>query len=62
MAHVSIFERLGRARSRLPEAYLVLVSNGDYLNRETLRELERAGVNRLMLDLYLPKAGSAYQP
>jgi len=55
MAHPSIFERLVRARARLPEAYLVLVSNGDYLNRETLSQLERAGVNRLMLDLYLPE-------
>src|ERR1700758_4633894 len=26
MAHASIFERLGRARARLPEAYLALVS------------------------------------
>lgn len=53
LAHSSIFERVGRARSRLPEAYLVLISNGDYLNRETLRQLESAGANRLMLDLYL---------
>ncbi|HWQ03075.1 MAG TPA: radical SAM protein, partial [Candidatus Nitrosotenuis sp.] len=54
MAHVSIFDRVARARKRLPGAYLVLVSNGDYLNRESLKKLEDAGANRLMLDLYLP--------
>lgn len=55
LAHASIFERVAQARSRLPNAYLVLTSNGDYLNRKSLRELEAAGADRLMLDLYLPE-------
>lgn len=55
LAHTSIFERVARARARLPKAYLVLVSNGDYLNRESLQQLEGAGADRLMLDLYLPE-------
>jgi hypothetical protein len=54
LADPSIFERLARARQRLPRAYLTLVSNGDYLNRESLGKLEAAGADRLMLDLYLP--------
>jgi hypothetical protein len=55
LAHPSIFERVALARSRLPKAYLILVSNGDYLNRESLQQLETAGADRLMLDLYLPE-------
>jgi hypothetical protein len=54
LAHASIFARVARARRQLPRAYLVLVSNGDYLNRESLQQLEAAGADRLMLDLYLP--------
>lgn len=55
LAHSSIFERVARARARLPKAYLVLVSNGDYLNHESLQQLESADADRLMLDLYLPE-------
>jgi hypothetical protein len=55
LAHESIFERLARARHALPAAQLALVSNGDYLNRDMVRKLEKAGLDRLMLDLYLPE-------
>jgi Radical SAM superfamily len=55
LADASIFERVAQARSRLPRAHLVMISNGDYLNRDSLRQLEQAGVNRMMLDLYLPE-------
>lgn len=54
MADDSIFERVAIARAALPSASLVMVSNSDYLKRETLSKLEAAGVDRLMLDLYLP--------
>lgn len=54
LAHESIYERIAQARRRLPRAHFVLISNGDYLNRETLRRIEDAGADRLMLDLYLP--------
>jgi len=39
LAHESIYDRIAQARKRLPSAYLVLVSNGDYLNHETLRRI-----------------------
>ncbi|MGD0221709.1 MAG: radical SAM protein [Terriglobia bacterium] len=55
LAHESIFDRIAQARRRLPRAHLVVISNGDYLNRETLRRIEDAGADRLMLDLYLPE-------
>ncbi len=54
MADDSIYGRVAEARSCLPEAYLVLTSNGDYLNKKSLALLEQAGLDRLLLDLYLP--------
>ncbi|MGA3323270.1 MAG: radical SAM protein [Terriglobia bacterium] len=54
LAHESIYDRIAQARRRLPRAHLALISNGDYLNRETLRRIEDAGADRLKLDLYLP--------
>ena len=54
LASARIFERLGAARSALPRAALVMISNGDYLNRRTLPRLEALGLDRLIIDLYLP--------
>jgi hypothetical protein len=54
LAHESIYDRIAQARRRLPRAHLALISNGDYLNPETLRRAEDAGADRLVLDLYLP--------
>ncbi|MBI3309206.1 MAG: radical SAM protein, partial [Candidatus Melainabacteria bacterium] len=53
LAHPSIVNRLAKARKLLPNAYLALISNGDYLDHEMLNQLEAAGLDRLMLDLYL---------
>ena len=55
MAHPSFFDRLLEARRRLPRARLVAISNGDYLDRNKLRRLEEARLDRLLLDLYLPE-------
>lgn len=54
LADDRVFERMEIARAALPEAELVVISNGDYMNKTTLPRLEAAGVDRLMLDLYLP--------
>ncbi|HEV2489436.1 MAG TPA: radical SAM protein [Candidatus Acidoferrales bacterium] len=54
LAHDSIYDRIAQARQRLPLAHLLVISNGDYLNRDSLRKLEDAGLDRMMLDLYLP--------
>jgi len=54
LADHSVFERIATARRALPRATLVVISNGDYMDRSTLPELESAGVDRLILDLYLP--------
>ncbi len=52
LADQSIFERMAWARKRLPNAILVMYTNGDYLNRETLSKLEDAGLDRLRISLY----------
>ncbi len=54
LAHPSFFDRLAEARRRLPEAHLLVTSNGDYLDRDRLKLLETSELDRLMLDLYLP--------
>ena len=54
LASPRIFDRLEAARAALPNAGLVMVSNGDYLNRKTLPRLESLGLNRLIVDLYMP--------
>jgi hypothetical protein len=55
LAHESIYGRVAQARAALPNALLALISNGDYLNRQTVKQLEVAKLDRLLLDLYLPK-------
>ena len=54
LASPRIFERLGAARAALPRAGLVMISNGDYLNRKTLPRLDELGLDRLIIDLYMP--------
>ena len=54
LADHSVFDRIAAARQALPRATLVVISNGDYMDRSTLPALESAGVDRLILDLYLP--------
>ena len=49
-----IFPRLEAARAALPRAGLVMISNGDYLNRKTLPRLDALGLDRLIVDLYMP--------
>ena len=54
LASPRIFERLEAARAALPNAGLVMISNGDYLNRRTLPRLDELGLDRLIIDLYMP--------
>jgi hypothetical protein len=54
LADHSVFDRIAAARRALPRATLVVISNGDDMDRSTLPQLEAAGVDRLILDLYLP--------
>lgn len=54
LADDSVFERIARARATLPRATIVVISNGDYMDASTMPRLEAAGVDRLILDLYLP--------
>jgi len=54
LADGRVFERMAAARAALPNAELVVISNGDYMDTTTLPRLEAAGIDRLILDLYLP--------
>jgi hypothetical protein len=55
LANESIYGRIKQARSALPNALLVVTSNGDYLDRDAVAKLEEVGLDRLLLDLYLPE-------
>lgn len=55
LAHESVITRLNQARKKLPKAMLTFISNGDYLSADMVRALEEGGLDRLMLDLYLPE-------
>ena len=54
LANPRIFHRIERARKALPNAGLLVISNGDYLNRSTLPRLDALGLDRLIVDLYMP--------
>ena len=54
LANPRIFARIERARKSLRSAGLVVISNGDYLNRTTLPRLDALGLDRLIVDLYMP--------
>lgn len=51
----SIIPAIAEARQALPHAWLVAVSNGDYVDADLLRRAQEAGLDRLMLDLYMPE-------
>jgi hypothetical protein len=53
-AHPSIYARVARARTALPQALLVATSNSDYLDRAAIERMETSGLDLMMLDLYLP--------
>ncbi len=55
LAHPSIWANLEKARQALPDALLCVTSNTDYLNAEVIWKLESVGLDRLLLDLYLPE-------
>ena len=56
MARDEIFGMVEEARRKLPNAYLKLISNGDYLTPEKIDRLKTAGLNFLPISLYLPES------
>lgn len=46
------FGRIEELRRRLPDAFIYAFSNGDFLSKEALARLEKAGLNRLIIDIY----------
>jgi MoaA/NifB/PqqE/SkfB family radical SAM enzyme len=49
-----LLTRVREVREAAPRARICMNSNGDYLNRESLAALIDAGLERLLIDIYLP--------
>jgi len=54
LADDSIFDRIAKVRQGLPNAFLKIFSNGDFLNPDKIRRLEDAGLDWMRVSLYLP--------
>jgi hypothetical protein len=54
-----LLERVARAREVLPNARIYFSSNGDYLDRDYVRELAEAGLSELYISVHAP-AGKPY--
>ena len=53
LAHEIIYTRIKYARRQLPNANIGFHTNGDYLNINNLRKLERMGINFIEVALYM---------
>jgi len=49
-----ILERISEVRKAAPSCRITINSNGDYLTDSYLQQLERTGLNRLLVDIYIP--------
>jgi len=47
-----ILNKISYIRTRLPKVFIYFSSNGDYLTKEYLRDLERAGLNKLYVTVH----------
>lgn len=52
-----LLERMTFARSRLPRARFGINTNGDYLTKRILSELDAAGCDRIFVSIYGPRHG-----
>jgi len=59
LADRSIIARISEARARLPNARIMIYSNGDYLDRGFIEELAEAGLDYLHISIHL-KRGDRY--
>lgn len=58
LADEAIFARISRSRELLPHCHLLVNSNGDYLDRETVGRLAAAGLDELRVMIYTPNGYS----
>lgn len=47
-----LIERVKKIKCYLPKCFLYVVTNGDYLNKQLLGNLEQAGLDLIMIDIY----------
>ncbi len=60
LADSSIYGNIATARKVLPNAYLRIYTNGDYLTAQAIRDLELAGLDQIRVSLYPnPALGSS---
>lgn len=50
-----IIDRIKQVRQAAPNCRIAINTNGDYLDKDYLEELFHAGLNRLMVDIYMPE-------
>lgn len=50
------FERIRIIREQLKDANILINTNGDYLNKEIINQLDRCGLNELKIMVYLPNS------
>ncbi len=55
LAHNSIFERIATVKSNLPDAKAMLITNGDYLTVDILKQLAKAKLDILRISYYSEK-------
>ena len=53
LAHEHIFDMIRATRVACPASEIMIISNGDYLDRDRLSRLANAGLNRLHVSIYL---------
>lgn len=50
-----LMERIKELKERLPKSFVYLFTNGDYLDKEKIDRLEKAGLDILFIDIYTNK-------
>lgn len=48
-----IIDRITKIKNELPESFVYIFCNGDYLNADMLYALEKAGLDMLIVDIYI---------
>ena len=50
--HLNIYNLINYAKSKLPQARIEIISNGDVLNAKRLKKLYESGLDRIQISLY----------
>jgi hypothetical protein len=56
LADPMLLERIRLCRAKLPKAFIIVFTNGDFLNRNRIHLLAEAGCNMLRISLYIKES------